>query len=142
MEKVKDGIAKPESFSEFEAFEKEYDDISKQLKILDEDLCALKDKIKRLSDRRYELHENDLYEAAFKVVSEHKYWARDKDFSAVAKVDKIEGKRSACFLVTGDEGIDRPHYSSTAGVIYNYPVPITEEKYNEVYNWYKWKKQN
>ena len=137
MAEVKDGFAKLDSYAELEAYEKKYASLSKEINTLDEEIRARKEILKRLVDERFKIQENDRYEIALKILNEHKYWACRKDFKSIAKLDKIDGKYGARFLVTGEEGIDKPHYSSTYGMIANYPIPITEEKYNEIYNNYK-----
>ena len=36
--------------------------------------------------------------------------------------------------INDSEGKDNEYLSSSLGVLYSYPIPITEEKYNEIYN--------
>ena len=130
------GTVKLDSLAEYEATEKEYHDTIKEMNIIDEEIIALNDKKSRLKKDRDKLDKNR-YNTALKVVNEHKFWTLDKKFSAVAKVDKIETEYYVKFLVTSEKGVDRQYSSSAAGVLINYPIPITEEKYNEIYTQYK-----
>jgi len=132
----KEGVVALESLEGFNELEREYDKLSKEIRKLEEDEVAIKEKLKELVDKRFKIQQEDMYDAAIKAVDGHMYWAVNTNFHQVAKIDKRSPRYYVRFLVTGKKGVDIPHSSSPVGVIYNYPIPITEEKYNEVRNYW------
>ena len=118
------GIVELQSVSDWKEHERKTKEIERRLCIINEEKEAL---VKTLYALR-----KDRYKYSNIAIDEHKFWA-SKDMKSIAKIvyDKYG---EFTFLVSNKEGKDKEYHSSSLGVLYSYPIPITEEKYNEIYN--------
>ena len=118
------GIVELQSVSDWKEHERKTKEIERRLRVIDEEKEALVNALDVLRKDRYKY--SDI------AIDKHKFWASE-DMKSIAKI--VPNKYwDFAFLVSNKEGKDNEYLSSSLGVLYSYPIPITEEKYNEIYN--------
>ena len=119
LDEIKEIVAK------FNEREKETEDIRKRLNILDEEMKTLSKALDKLNNSRYEYSD--------KVMDNHRYWSNE-DGSAIARIIDDEYLSPYVYLASDKDEKDRKYITSSRGILFGYPIPITEEKYYEIYN--------
>ena len=118
------GIVELQSVSDWKEHERKTKEIERRLRVIEEEKEALVNALGVLRKDRYKY--SDI------AIDEHKFWASE-DMKSIAKI--VPNKYwDFAFLVSNKEEKDKEYLSSSLGVLYGYPIPITEEKYNEIYN--------
>lgn len=118
------GIVELQSISDWKEHERKTKEVEKRLRIVEEERKALIDTLDKLR--------KDIYKYPDIAIKKHKYWAGE-DMQSIAKI-VLDEYHSWAFLISNKDEKDGRRFSSSLGVLYNYPIPITEEKYNEIYN--------
>ena len=102
--------------------EKERKFIADRIRILKEEMDALTKEQCKLNKDRYKY--TDI------AVKEHKFWS-NVDGTVIQKIGDLE--RGEFFRSKKGEK-DRRYFSSSLGILFNVNCPISEERYNELYN--------
>lgn len=126
MKKIKDGVISLKELDDYNNQESRLTVIRKEIKILEESLRAWKNEL----DKEQRVNR---YKHTTAAIKKNKYWAAN-DFSNIAKIIKIEGDCGIEYVVTDKNGKDQTTFSSSLGIIWRHPLPITKEKYDELYN--------
>jgi len=121
----------------------EYNELSERLEMLDvkmgivwEDKEALEKDHARMREEETALIERR-YDCGEKVVAKHQFWA-DKEMRSVAKIIRVPNARlSLAYIVSVPGEEDHEYHTSSVGFLMRFPIPITEEHYNDIYNKFK-----
>ena len=129
METDKNGVV---TFEEYEAFkndQKEKEKLRKEALNLREEIAAKEECLKEIEDR---LHSDmNMYKFSEPALQKHKYWASD-DFLYIAEVKEISSPKYVRYLVSTPDEVNSLHSSSTLGLLWNYPIPISKKRYDEL----------
>ena len=129
MQENKNGVITFKEYEDFLNNEKEKKKLRKEAALLTEEIKAKEECLKEL--KKGFLGEESMYMFAEPAVRAHKYWASE-DFLYIAEIEKVFSPHYVKYLVSTPDEVNSPHGSSTLGVLWNYPVPITKEKYDEL----------
>lgn len=124
--KEENGILRFKELDDFNNYTKRLQEVERTLSILEEDKKALIKELEELRDGYY-------YKSPFAALKCSKYWSSD-NFKHIARIDKIDGDAYIHYTVSWPEKLDQEYTSSSLGILMRHPVPITEEKYKELYN--------
>lgn len=127
---------KVEGLERYNELEARITEVTKELKRLWEDKKAIERDTEQAKKKASDL-KSAQYDCGDEVVARHKFWS-DEGGHKIGKIIRVpDSCFSLAYILTQADGYEHEFHTSSIGFLMNFPVPITEEDYNEIYDKFK-----